>query len=320
MEIHNRKDSNEFEKISQRVPLRTHRMGEQESRELWQRITDRMDNGTIARFPTWRRTSWVTGLVAGVTLLVGAALIFANLWPSPIIEVRTEYGESRSVVLPDGSRVQMNGNSLLTYTSDWERHQPREVWFEGDGTFSVVHSPSGGLALASDNHTQPTESSQEFIVRMQDASIEVLGTVFDVQKRAGKIKVHLSEGRIRFSTATDPAHPYEMRVGEVVVYEHASDTVIKRPLKDASFIRWEQGGKEIALHNTSLHDVIEFIETVYGYNVALADNIEREYARKERIYGIVKVAFPGLTVERLADVFRLKAEYNKKKNEWTFHY
>jgi ferric-dicitrate binding protein FerR (iron transport regulator) len=120
---------------------------------------------------------------------VAATLLFlmaVSLWwyssSQGLLEIRTAFGEQRSVTLPDQSSVVLNGNSTLRYASHWDKDSPREVWIEGEGFFSVIH----------------TKSHQKFVVHgVSQLNVEVLGTKFNVKTRQSDSEVMLAEGKVK---------------------------------------------------------------------------------------------------------------------------
>ncbi len=66
----------------------------------------------------WRVAASLTGL-----LLTAGGLVWYVAHPKQQ-RVHTAFGENRSVTLPDGSTVLLNGNSTLTFTNNWAEPGP----------------------------------------------------------------------------------------------------------------------------------------------------------------------------------------------------
>lgn len=75
----------------------------------------------------------------------------------------TAQGSKGRFMLPDGSKVWLNGNSRLTFSERFDGGQ-RRVKLEGEGFFDVCSDPE-----------------RPFVVEIGRRSIEVLGTAFDVK-------------------------------------------------------------------------------------------------------------------------------------------
>ncbi len=77
-------------------------------------------------------------------------------------EVRASKGQKLDIRLPDGSRIQLNANSTISYPEKFAG-EIREVTLKGEAYFDVTHIPS-----------------RPFIVRTTYASTQVLGTSFNI--------------------------------------------------------------------------------------------------------------------------------------------
>jgi ferric-dicitrate binding protein FerR (iron transport regulator) len=89
-------------------------------------------------------------------------------------------------VLPDGSVVWLNAESMLTYPETFEGAE-RQVQLEGEGYFEVA-----------ENKEQP------FIVRSGNLEVEALGTTFDIARYPfrNKTEVVLLDGSIKVTSQT----------------------------------------------------------------------------------------------------------------------
>src|SRR5690625_876105 len=97
-------------------------------------------------------------------------------------QYRTDYGEKLTFRLSDGSRITLNGNSSLTFSSVVEKGLNTKVWLEGEAYFNIAH----------------LEDSQQrtFSVQTEDGSIRVLGTRFSVNTFRGETRTVLEEGEV----------------------------------------------------------------------------------------------------------------------------
>ncbi len=114
----------------------------------------------------------------GLAAAAAACAVIWWYWPSPGQTYETVTGEQRAVELDDGSVVHLNTRSRVRV-----RYSPaiREVHLDdGQALFKVQHDPR-----------------RPFRVYAGKALIEVLGTEFDVQRRAERITVAVIEGRVQ---------------------------------------------------------------------------------------------------------------------------
>ena len=155
-------------------------------------------------------------LAASVALVAGLFTFFySNLFFNSNVSISSGYGETKTVFLPDSSRVTLNANSRLSYAKDWQQGS-RDVYLEGEAFFEVRKVAQ-----------KPTEVSmapaayRKFRVLTKEVTVEVLGTTFDVQNRRGETKVVLKSGKVK-------------------VLDHAAGKVVT--MKPGDMVRASQAG------------------------------------------------------------------------------
>jgi ferric-dicitrate binding protein FerR (iron transport regulator) len=132
-----------------------------------------------------------------VALTVGLVVVAlgAWLWTRPVT-VTTAKGTQVTTSLPDGSTVELNGGSTLSYRRGYDNVPfmsvgTRRVRLEGEAFFSV----------------QPGD--RPFVVSTPNAQVTVLGTKFTVEtfSDAGPVttQVTLRSGRLQFAAKSQPA-------------------------------------------------------------------------------------------------------------------
>lgn len=122
------------------------------------------------------------GITATITLLIGFSLSFL-LFPGKATErrevtVRTLGGQKSEVTLPDGSTVWLNGESSLTYATDFQANN-REVKLTGEAFFDIIRT------------------DEMFKVNTGGIQVQVHGTAFNVNAYQGDdIQVALLRGHV----------------------------------------------------------------------------------------------------------------------------
>ena len=127
-----------------------------------------------AAMPRRTHRSWLgVGIAAAVALACG--VVWLSLTPSPAL-IETGPGETRSVVLADGTTAHLAGASRLALTSN-----SRVVTLQsGRATFEATH-----------------EARRPFTVLVADTRVVDLGTVFDVTRLDQGVRVEVSQGAVR---------------------------------------------------------------------------------------------------------------------------
>lgn len=137
--------------------------------------------GRIARQPLGRsiRLSRVWYAAASIALLLG--LVSFLRFYSTSIEVPA--GVHQLALLPDGSQVELNASSTLSYHPFWWRVE-RTVQFEGEAFFEV-------------------QKGKNFKVESARGTTQVLGTSFNIFSREQVYRVTCASGKVRVSSPTN---------------------------------------------------------------------------------------------------------------------
>jgi ferric-dicitrate binding protein FerR (iron transport regulator) len=192
-------------------------------------------------------------------MLIGAAVFYYN-WRNATTTIATNYGELKTLILPDGTEITLNAKSSVTWLKHWRSNEPRKVQLTGEAFFKVTH-------LNKDENN--IKSSERFIVSTSDLNVEVLGTTFDVKNRRGKTDVILKTGKVKVAFRNVKYGDIIMRPGDMVAYEAKTKQVKKintDPVVQTSWI-----DKKFILHDATVKTIIEYLEDNYGYKVVLKD-------------------------------------------------
>ncbi|MEZ0540118.1 FecR family protein [Fibrella arboris] len=211
----------------------------------------------------------------------------------------TAFGETRTLTLPDGSTVQLNGNSTLTYRDDWAAGQPREVWLEGEGFFTVTKKAEAGQRV-------------KFITHTPGLDVQVLGTQFNVHSRRGQTDVTLVEGKVQLIRPGEPnAHVLEMRPGQVAIARPGIEQVALQEIAPERQTAWTQ--KQFIFEKTPLRAVAQQLSDSYGLTIVFGDEAlaDRQFTGNlssqdvETLLTTLAATF-DLTIERDSNIIYLR--------------
>ena len=130
--------------------------------------------------PSPKPRHWLAGIAASVAVVAGTlgALVWSGLSTEPKAEVyRTGLGEQRSIVLEDGSIIELN--TLTAIGVAYANDERRVTLIDGEALFDVEEN-----------------SSRPFIVDTGSASVRVVGTRFNVYKSNSATEVTVLEGKV----------------------------------------------------------------------------------------------------------------------------
>lgn len=192
------------------------------------------------------------------TLLVPYLLIqndIIRLTPSQNLAlVDVENGETKTVILPDGSTVILDSGTELKYPRKFTE-STREVFLSGEGYFQVEHNPQ-----------------QPFVVRTKSSITRVLGTSFNIRdwNDNGRISLAVTEGRVAFGSSDTPETEAVILTKNQYT-EISNDGVVQEPssIETERFTSWING--TIHLTNASLPEIINQVERWYSLKIEFED-------------------------------------------------
>ncbi|MES3631016.1 MAG: FecR domain-containing protein [Longimonas sp.] len=247
------------------------------------------------------RRNWVAGALLAACLLVGAVF-----WWSRPVTIETMAGEQTTVSLPDGSTVDLNGATRLTYARGFSvlpfvDAETRTVTLRGEAFFTVA------------------SADRPFEIETANARIGVLGTTFNAQAYTTQnhptTEVTLTSGRVQLRSEApgydpvilDRAGQYSRVVGTGAAPSAPTDT----PTETAA--AWRDGG--FAVRNASLPVILRAIEAQFGLPIHLrvpesdTDAMTLHYGQVSDPESILRdiVAVQGLQYRALSQGYELVA-------------
>jgi transmembrane sensor len=203
-----------------------------------------------------RRVRWVwagAGLVAASAALIGVAWIAGWLPSAQTTEYATRTAETRTVRLPDGSVAVLNTRTRLQWFRTERERRGRLL--DGEAFFRVAHD------------------GRPFRVVMDQATIEAVGTQFDVYRKAdGRVRVTVLEGAVQVTLrGADGAHPiWERRIEahQQIEYEHSRIVDNVRRATDEDLL-WRQG--TVSFQQQPLGQVVDELQRYTDRPISITD-------------------------------------------------
>lgn len=183
-----------------------------------------------------RRAPMLRRFAAGI-LVVAALGAGWQLWPRGS-SYHTEVGGLAAVPMSDGSKVTLNTNSgIRVAISVTERRVELE---QGEAFFEVAK-----------------DSKRPFIVSVGDKRIIAIGTKFSVKREADDVRVVVTEGRVRVTSASRKIQEpvTQLSAGSIARASDAGVLVQERSLPEAEeYLSWRAGF--VIFHETPLADAV----------------------------------------------------------------
>ena len=204
-----------------------------------------------------RVSRWTFARVASITLAAAAALAL-GVWVSrpgtPIETIATAAAQRSSVALADGTRVELNARTNLTFENgSSERH----VRLAGGEAFFTVAK----------------DRSRPFIIETPAGSVRVTGTVFNVRcANPAELEVAVVEGSVEVRARESSDSPYRLGAKDSLSAVHGVVTrqaLTTDQLNDA--LAWRQG--QIALDHVPLRDALARFADYHARTIILSAGI-----------------------------------------------
>ena len=192
------------------------------------------------------------GAAAAVALLAvfaGFAWFGGGVEVAPELRYATGTGEVRAVRLADGSEVTLGGEheGRVAFTED----SRMLTLLEGEAFFDVT-----------------SDTERPFVVAVNDLSVTVVGTKFDVHKRYAGASVAVLEGRVQVAaTGAAQAAPLLLAAGEQVSKPQDGAFTDVEAVSELEFGAWRNG--RLIFKDTHLIDVITDANRYFEGSISL---------------------------------------------------
>lgn len=216
------------------------------------RLQNRINNPAAMRQPsvlTKTPTSYWVGLAASVLLISSILwLTFNHFYDNGSVSfIRIESNRKvRTQNLPDGSEITLNAHSTLVYPERFTGNL-RPVSLSGEAFFKVT-----------------PDKTKPFIIKVNDVTVRVVGTSFNIKNRNGKTEVIVETGIVK---VREHENTVDLNPGEKA-------TVIK-----GSLLKEKNKGKlynyyltrQLVCDKTPLLEVVQTLNEVYGAHITIAN-------------------------------------------------
>ena len=223
--------------------------------EVWDELSGLMENKQKSSIPpaisfNHFSTHKVIYAVAALLIVLLASGVFIRFYTKT---VTSGMGEQITALLPDGSSIELNAGSTISYHPyywKWQRH----VHFEGEGFFKV-------------------QKGKSFEVVSAKGKTMVLGTSFNIYSRKDEYKVTCYTGKVRVvNNSSGQSADIEPNQQAMVDNGH----VIKQTKTNTeNTISWRDG--MFIFTAVPILDVLDEIERQYGITIKTKEKLNYNY-------------------------------------------
>jgi ferric-dicitrate binding protein FerR (iron transport regulator) len=222
--------------------------------QAWRKIISRINipktQSSIVRFMLR-----VAASILLIALGVGGSYFLQNRnSANSFTEVYSPFGHKTMVVLPDNSKVWLNGDSRLKYNTDFSDF--RNVELSGEALFEVTKNPAN-----------------LFTVKSKDIRIEVYGTTFNIQSYDDDVvsEIALVEGSV--GLFHDEQLLRKMIPGEVISYDAQANKFSSQQGNISQITSWKSD--ELIIENETFESMVKYLERWYGVEITLDQSLRQ---------------------------------------------
>lgn len=255
---------------------------------------DKVD-GRIRRSQLKALFMWGQRVAAILFIPLLAAYLLEVLIPEKrdirMLEVRTNPGMTTSLTLPDGTKVNLNSESLLVYPETFDGDF-RSVRLEGEAFFEVVKNPEKRFVV-----TTP-----------HNARVEVLGTSFNMEafKWDSIVSTTLISGKVAFISRSGQVN---MKPGEKLVYNIQADRASIYQTNGEAEISWKNG--MIIFRKTPFEEALRMLTKRFNVDFVVSNN--------KYVKDFYTGSFTNHRLEQILDIFNassgIKWRYIPSENQ-----
>jgi transmembrane sensor len=215
----------------------------------WQRFRGRIKQSTVERAPVKRlnRIFWIKA-AAMVILVAGAAILALQVFNStePPMLVVQSLNQIIPDTLPDGSIVTLNKHSALTYPRKF-KGDTRNIRLEGEAFFQVT-----------------PDKSKPFVVQVNDVTVVVVGTSFNIKSINGNTEVIVETGVVQVIRKNQQVdlHPKDK------LLVRTSHNLFEKQQETGTLYNYYRT-REFACDNTPLWKLVEILNQAYNANIVI---------------------------------------------------
>ncbi|WP_411291481.1 FecR family protein [Sphingorhabdus sp.] len=217
-----------------------------------------------------------------------AASVAVALLASPMLFLgrdlqtyETQLGETREITLSDGSQIAMNGGTVLRLDSKSNRFVRLE---SGEAVFVIRH-----------------DASNPFVVETGDATLQDVGTVFNVRQDGSSLEVSVADGAVRYNPK---AEAVTVAAGNKLQVSKARPVPVISKADPKTVAGWRQG--QLSYEEATLSAIAVDLSRAIGDKVAVSGNLG-----SRRFTGVIRLEKDRkLLFRRLEGLLGVRAQHS----------
>ncbi|MEQ8471371.1 MAG: DUF4974 domain-containing protein [Marinoscillum sp.] len=275
---------------------------------LYQQILKKKDNQRtlnvsrkskpeVAEGMKWWKIAAAVALLIVSSFLLYTGGVFTSS-PTDFTEIvkSNPAGQKSKVYLPDGTIVNLNSESSITYTDEFA--EGRKVYLKGEAFFDVTEDPS-----------------KPFTVYSGKLATTALGTSFNIKSyNKRQTEVVLVTGKVKVEKADSKELVY-LVPGERASIDENQTTILKDQTDLKSITYWKEG----VLHfdRSEIDHVVETLERWYGVEIETTGSLpdvkcSGTFQKNEYLTNVLEILSHSVGFEYTLNGKNLKLDFNQK--------
>lgn len=260
---------------------------------LWNRISYQAFEYRPGVSPFWKYIS----MAATLALLVVSIYSFHRMNESEksvYMEVTAVAGSKTKVILPDSTKVWLNSNSTIRYPQKFTA-DTRKIYISGEALLQVTK-----------------DEKKPFIVNLDDMSVQVLGTTFNVfsDKHSDLIETTLLHGSVAIWGKTNNTGTPDavLKPGQQAMFNKTTGKIDVKDVEAGAYASWVNG--RFLFREKTLREITSMLERAYSVKI----HLENEKLAAIRLTATFT---NNETLDEILSILQISAKYTyyKKKGE-----
>ncbi len=196
---------------------------------------------------TLKLKKWI-GIAAAFLLILSGVFYFLKPWDTVTLKTSDL---SKHFILPDGSKLTLNNNSIISYSKDDFNKERKLKLVTGECFLDIVHNPA-----------------KPFSIHYKNLEVTDIGTSFNFRVMEGQIKVMVNSGKVALKVKTGAEITY-LAAGETASYNLESQKTVKSKIRDDNYKAYVD--HHLYFNDTPLTEVFATLEAVYHQKIIIVD-------------------------------------------------
>lgn len=190
-------------------------------------------------------------IAAVLVIAIGLGYFYFKENGSNKTEYLTKVGEIREIVLPDSSKIWLNGSSYLSYDQSYNDAE-RTVILKGEAFFEVAKNPH-----------------KPFIVFGNQSRTEVLGTSFNISAYDSipYVDIDVNSGKVAFSSINSPEKKVLLTKGQSAKFDLNTLALNAITNQNPNYAAWRT--KRLVFEDAEIQHVIEDLNQYFDIRIVL---------------------------------------------------